>query len=173
MQQANTHLPFCYGKDTTQLRDQDTDTRASSYSVTKDSCEQFPRMLPVSTAAAAAADLYADAPYSRHDTGDQQQLWPAHAVAKASASPSHVTITVGEEEATQAECSTQQLQRNPSSLSTTSHHARECRICLAADNPEDLVQPCSCTGSVQYAHMECLKSWVQERANLQVSTTHC
>eukprot|EP00878_Enallax_costatus_P004760 GHUV01005010.1.p1 GENE.GHUV01005010.1~~GHUV01005010.1.p1 ORF type:complete len:339 (+),score=75.36 GHUV01005010.1:493-1509(+) len=173
MQQESKRLPQHIGRDAKQLRDQDIDGYAASYSdrdVADGSYDQFPHMLPVSTAAAAAADLYADAPYSRPSIPDQQTQ-PAYAIAKApeeaSASPSHVAITVNDEPSQQAECSTPQLQRSPTGLSTTSQHARECRICLAADNPEDLVQPCSCTGSVQYAHMDCLKSWVQERANLQ------
>jgi hypothetical protein len=44
---------------------------------------------------------------------------------------------------------------------------RECRICLQADYQDDIVTPCSCAGSVQYAHMECLKAWVAERCSLQ------
>jgi hypothetical protein len=44
---------------------------------------------------------------------------------------------------------------------------RECRICLAADFQDDIVTPCSCSGSVQYAHLECLKAWVAERCSLQ------
>eukprot|EP00775_Hariotina_reticulata_P006664 gene6664-6888_t len=36
-----------------------------------------------------------------------------------------------------------------------------------ADNQDDLVQPCSCNGTVKHAHLECLKSWVQERQQLE------
>lgn len=44
----------------------------------------------------------------------------------------------------------------------------ECRICLMSDEVGQLLQPCNCTGSVQYAHLKCLKLWVHEKADL-----HC
>lgn len=67
----------------------------------------------------------------------------------------------------------QQLQRSSTGLSRSStgsqqqHGLRECRICLAADNQDDIVQPCNCSGTVQHAHMECLKAWVAERCSLE------
>lgn len=50
----------------------------------------------------------------------------------------------------------------------------ECRICLATDDEggddgDDagvMVQPCSCTGTLQHTHLGCLKAWVRERADL-------
>lgn len=49
----------------------------------------------------------------------------------------------------------------------------ECRICLATDTDDDagdddgvMVQPCSCTGTLEHAHLGCLKAWVRERADL-------
>lgn len=44
----------------------------------------------------------------------------------------------------------------------------ECRICLMNDDIAELVKPCHCIGSVQYAHLKCLKLWVHERLDL-----HC
>jgi hypothetical protein len=54
-----------------------------------------------------------------------------------------------------------------SSVADSQLEQRECRICLAADCQDDIVTPCSCSGSVRYAHMECLKAWVAERCSLQ------
>jgi hypothetical protein len=51
--------------------------------------------------------------------------------------------------------------------SPTSVHARECRICLATDNQQDIVQPCKCTGTVQFAHLECLRSWCVNNLSLK------
>ncbi|KAH8280253.1 hypothetical protein KR018_000922, partial [Drosophila ironensis] len=35
-----------------------------------------------------------------------------------------------------------------------------CRICLNADNPEQLVSPCLCRGSLTYVHVHCLERWI-------------
>lgn len=126
--------------------------------------------LPVSTAADETAD--ADVP-DRCSRSDQQRHQPSYAAQDAAhtakAAASHIAITVSDDAALQRDCSMRGLQRSATSLSSASQQGpKECRICLASDNQEDLVQPCSCTGSVQYAHMECLKAWVQERCNLQV-----
>lgn len=49
---------------------------------------------------------------------------------------------------------------------------RECRICLQTisanedDDEAQGVEPCACRGSLQYAHLHCLKSWVHERRQL-------
>jgi hypothetical protein len=49
---------------------------------------------------------------------------------------------------------------------------RECRICLQIistnedDDQDRGVEPCACRGSLQYAHIHCLKSWVHERRQL-------
>ncbi|KAI8110793.1 hypothetical protein M9434_004367 [Picochlorum sp. BPE23] len=42
----------------------------------------------------------------------------------------------------------------------------ECRICLSSEQSESFVQPCLCDGSLKYAHLHCLKSWVHERQRL-------
>jgi hypothetical protein len=48
-----------------------------------------------------------------------------------------------------------------------SNTLQECRICLSADHQDDLVQPCSCDGTVKHAHLECLRAWVRERQQLE------
>ncbi|XP_039482830.1 uncharacterized protein LOC120446105 isoform X1 [Drosophila santomea] len=35
-----------------------------------------------------------------------------------------------------------------------------CRICHNADNPEQLVSPCLCKGSMTYVHVHCLECWI-------------
>ncbi|EDW58851.2 E3 ubiquitin-protein ligase MARCHF4 [Drosophila virilis] len=35
-----------------------------------------------------------------------------------------------------------------------------CRICHNADNPEQLVSPCLCKGSLTYVHVHCLERWI-------------
>eukprot|EP00884_Botryococcus_braunii_P001877 jgi/Botrbrau1/11690/Bobra.0195s0021.1 len=39
----------------------------------------------------------------------------------------------------------------------------DCRICYMADKVENLISPCACCGSLQYAHLDCLKAWALER----------
>ena len=53
-------------------------------------------------------------------------------------------------------------------LAASTSNQGECRICLMSDEVGQLIEPCSCTGSVQFAHLKCLKLWVHERADL-----HC
>lgn len=45
---------------------------------------------------------------------------------------------------------------------------QDCRICLMQDTAAKLVEPCYCLGSVRYAHLDCLKAWAAQRADL-----HC
>lgn len=66
-----------------------------------------------------------------------------------------------------ARCSVGAASAAGSSVADSQIGQRECRICLQADFQEDIVTPCSCSGSVQYAHLECLKAWVAERCSLQ------
>ncbi|XP_078084436.1 E3 ubiquitin-protein ligase MARCHF7 isoform X2 [Mustelus asterias] len=44
-----------------------------------------------------------------------------------------------------------------------------CRICQigagATTPPNPLIQPCNCTGSLQYVHQECMKKWLQSKIN--------
>ncbi|NWY71912.1 MARH7 ligase, partial [Erithacus rubecula] len=42
-----------------------------------------------------------------------------------------------------------------------------CRICQMSSASSDnlLIQPCKCTGSLQYVHQECMKKWLQSKIN--------
>eukprot|EP00890_Picochlorum_soloecismus_P004396 jgi/Picsp_1/4958/NSC_02321-R1_ring fyve phd zinc finger-containing protein len=42
----------------------------------------------------------------------------------------------------------------------------ECRICMLSEDTASFVQPCECSGSLKYAHLDCLKKWVRERRQL-------
>ena len=51
-----------------------------------------------------------------------------------------------------------------------------CRICYgdeeSPDNP--LVQPCICSGSMKYIHLNCLKTWISTSVNIKLeSTEYC
>ena len=35
----------------------------------------------------------------------------------------------------------------------------ECRICRLEDEPEAMVAPCDCSGSMKYVHTACLNAW--------------
>ncbi|KRX04576.1 SMAD/FHA domain [Pseudocohnilembus persalinus] len=47
----------------------------------------------------------------------------------------------------------------------TEGQQRLCRICYFEDNQEDnfLISPCSCKGSCEFVHYQCLKTWVQSK----------
>ncbi|XP_064574066.1 E3 ubiquitin-protein ligase MARCHF7 isoform X2 [Zonotrichia leucophrys gambelii] len=42
-----------------------------------------------------------------------------------------------------------------------------CRICQMSSSSSDnlLIEPCKCTGSLQYVHQECMKKWLQSKIN--------
>ena len=52
---------------------------------------------------------------------------------------------------------------------------RACRICYLEEdenNPENpLVQPCTCTGSVKFIHLTCLRKWVSTRSCVKIDTS--
>ena len=41
----------------------------------------------------------------------------------------------------------------------------DCRICLDREAKVGLVAPCACTGSMEYAHRECLERWCMEKGS--------
>lgn len=44
-----------------------------------------------------------------------------------------------------------------------------CRICYEGNDEDDqdlLVAPCQCLGSLKYIHLNCLKSWIKNRATI-------
>lgn len=43
-----------------------------------------------------------------------------------------------------------------------------CKICLLDGCEDDyLIAPCACKGSIRYVHLECLRTWIRGRLNLQ------
>ena len=49
------------------------------------------------------------------------------------------------------------------SKANTQIQERLCRICYDVDKTENkLISPCSCTGSCQYVHQECIKKWLTD-----------
>lgn len=50
-------------------------------------------------------------------------------------------------------------------LDSDHHHGKSCRICYieeeTIENP--LLQPCTCSGSMKYIHLECLRQWLSNR----------
>ncbi len=59
------------------------------------------------------------------------------------------------------------IQLNQCSGAQSAPGMGDCRICLsAASTQQDLIQPCSCAGSMAYAHAACLTAWVQEKGSL-------
>ena len=51
-----------------------------------------------------------------------------------------------------------------------------CRICYGEEETEEnpLVQPCTCSGSMKYIHLSCLKTWINTSVNIKLeSTEYC
>jgi E3 ubiquitin-protein ligase DOA10 len=45
-----------------------------------------------------------------------------------------------------------------------------CRICLSEDEPENpIISPCSCTGSVKYIHVKCIKEWLEGKKHMKLT----
>ncbi len=42
---------------------------------------------------------------------------------------------------------------------------KECKFCLDTNNPEDLISPCYCKGSLEFVHLECLEHYHLEYDN--------
>ncbi|KAJ4871564.1 hypothetical protein Rs2_46786 [Raphanus sativus] len=41
----------------------------------------------------------------------------------------------------------------------------ECRICQEEDSVKNLESPCSCSGSLKYAHRKCVQRWCNEKGD--------
>ena len=53
-----------------------------------------------------------------------------------------------------------------------------CRICLGeeSDQPDPLIQPCKCAGSMGWIHLECLREWLNSKRTRKESEcvkTYC
>ncbi|XP_026842481.1 E3 ubiquitin-protein ligase MARCH4 isoform X1 [Drosophila persimilis] len=83
---------------------------------------------------------------------------PMSTIAEPFATLRHVV-----DEATQ--CNNLGNEVSASSESMSSLGSLVCRICHNGDNPEQLVSPCLCKGSLTYVHVQCLERWI--------STSHC
>ena len=58
----------------------------------------------------------------------------------------------------------------------TKSENKACRICYNDDESDDnpLVQPCICSGSMKYIHLNCLKTWINTSVNIKLeSTEYC
>ena len=43
-----------------------------------------------------------------------------------------------------------------------------CKICLSEEEQNNpLISPCSCTGSMQYIHLDCLKEWLDGKKHMK------
>ncbi|CAN4086337.1 unnamed protein product [Withania somnifera] len=48
----------------------------------------------------------------------------------------------------------------------------ECRICQEEDSPKNLEIPCSCNGSLKYAHRKCIQRWCNEKGDIICEICH-
>jgi E3 ubiquitin-protein ligase DOA10 len=43
-----------------------------------------------------------------------------------------------------------------------------CRVCLSEEEPDkQLINPCSCTGSMKYIHETCLNEWLEGKKHMK------
>ncbi|GAB4845475.1 hypothetical protein Ancab_038883 [Ancistrocladus abbreviatus] len=48
----------------------------------------------------------------------------------------------------------------------------ECRICQEEDSIKNLEIPCACSGSLKFAHRECVQRWCNEKGNITCEICH-
>ncbi|KAG0480390.1 hypothetical protein HPP92_011248 [Vanilla planifolia] len=48
----------------------------------------------------------------------------------------------------------------------------ECRICQEEDHVKNLETPCACSGSLKYAHRECVQRWCNEKGDITCEICH-
>ncbi|XP_059655848.1 uncharacterized protein LOC132302876 [Cornus florida] len=48
----------------------------------------------------------------------------------------------------------------------------ECRICQEEDSTTNLETPCSCSGSLKYAHRKCVQHWCNEKGDITCEICH-
>ncbi|XP_076918850.1 uncharacterized protein LOC143579425 [Bidens hawaiensis] len=51
-------------------------------------------------------------------------------------------------------------------------NAAECRICQEEDSVDTLEIPCSCNGSLKYAHRKCVQHWCNEKGDITCEICH-
>uniref|UniRef100_A0ACD5WW51 Uncharacterized protein n=1 Tax=Avena sativa TaxID=4498 RepID=A0ACD5WW51_AVESA len=50
--------------------------------------------------------------------------------------------------------------------------AAECRICQEEDSIKNLEKPCTCNGSLKYAHRACVQRWCNEKGDIMCEICH-
>ncbi|KAL0027401.1 hypothetical protein WJX79_008989 [Trebouxia sp. C0005] len=60
-------------------------------------------------------------------------------------------------------CLAEQFILQPCICPSTQSRKAICRVCLEEDSIVNLTQPCSCSGSMQHIHTDCLQSWISEK----------
>jgi len=50
--------------------------------------------------------------------------------------------------------------------------AAECRICQEEDSIKNLERPCTCNGSLKYAHRACVQRWCNEKGDITCEICH-
>ncbi|KAH7301347.1 hypothetical protein KP509_23G021200 [Ceratopteris richardii] len=48
----------------------------------------------------------------------------------------------------------------------------ECRICHEEADPSDMASPCDCSGTLKYAHQDCIQKWCNEKGNTICEICH-
>lgn len=61
---------------------------------------------------------------------------------------------------------------HPNDIVLTINEDTICRICLDKGDPNDLIQPCACSGTMAFVHEKCLKTWIQTK-NISINRYTC
>ncbi|GMI87669.1 hypothetical protein like AT2G01275 [Hibiscus trionum] len=61
---------------------------------------------------------------------------------------------------------TKMFNPSPKLKSSTPGKIVECRICQDDDEDSNMETPCSCSGSLKYAHRRCIQRWCNEKGNI-------
>lgn len=74
-----------------------------------------------------------------------------------------MTEVEGQDKALSVPCLTEYPILQPCICRCTQTMKAICRVCLEEDSIVNLTQPCSCSGSMQHVHKDCLQSWISEK----------
>lgn len=80
------------------------------------------------------------------------------------------TGKMGETEIQQQEQQTEPTTEK-NKTTTTESETHMCWICYSDDRSEELISPCQCKGTMQYAHQSCLQEWLQQSSTK--TCPHC